>query len=205
MGFNQTGQQILSRSAATTEAGGNFEVDGKLTVAGRSDLDGNTGLGTAGAGITAGSGTIIKTSATKEGGIITTRLLIDLTGLNSSAANDIIGVDAAADCHWGQITDNTNGTIFGGRMTCLEVPVGGELDIDLFSAIESTGVEDTPMNNLTQRNILLTNADWDLTNGRAITLFPKNAEYIYLAGSSGGVDGTYTAGRFLIEFYGYDE
>jgi len=46
----------------------------------------------AGTGITAGTGTIYRSSVAKVGGIIQTKILIDLTGLDSDATlGDIIG------------------------------------------------------------------------------------------------------------------
>ena len=96
----------------------------------------------AGAGITTGTGTVCKSSVTKEGGLVTTRILIDLTGLNSQATDlDIIGVNGTAlACHIGQITDRRNGEIAAIRMTCLELPAGGDPNIALYSATEATGV-----------------------------------------------------------------
>ena len=41
----------------------------------------------------------------------------------------------------------TQGTVFGVTMMCLETPAGGDPDINLHSATEATGVEDTPISN----------------------------------------------------------
>ena len=70
----------------------------------------------AGAGITGGTGTIYKSEVVKLGDIIHTNIIIDLTGLNSSAAGDIIGKQGTANCHLGQITAAVNGTILFGEI-----------------------------------------------------------------------------------------
>lgn len=158
----------------------------------------------AGTGISTGTGTIHKASVEKVGGIITTRILVDLTGLSSSAAADIIGVEAAANCHIGQITAAINGTIIGGKITCLEAPATGEPDIDLYSATEATGVEDAAITGLTETALLNTTADWTIDLVRAITAVPAANEYLYLVGDGLGTDAVYTAGKFLIELTGYD-
>ena len=61
----------------------------------------NLGMGAlsveAGVGITEGTGTVYASSVQKIGGIYHTKILVDITGLTSSATNnDIIGVDATA-------------------------------------------------------------------------------------------------------------
>ena len=71
---------------------------------------------TAGAGITGGSGTVYKSEVVKLGDIIHTNIIIDLTGLNSSAAGDIIGKQGTANCHLGQVTAAVNGTILFGEI-----------------------------------------------------------------------------------------
>ena len=70
----------------------------------------------AGAGITGGTGTIYKSEVVKLGDIIRTTIIIDLTGLSSSAAADIIGKASTASCHLGQITAAINGTILFGEI-----------------------------------------------------------------------------------------
>jgi hypothetical protein len=128
------------------------------------------------------------------------QVLIDLTGLNSGgAAGDIIGVDGTANpCYIAQIPSTF--TILGGSMTCLETPAGGDTDIDLYSATEGTGTEDTAITTLTETQII--NAG---TQSRGtVTYFaadPAANTYLYLVGQSTS-NATYTAGRLLIEVFG---
>ena len=151
----------------------------------------------------AGTGLIYKTSVTDHGGIITTRFLIDVTGMNSSTAADIIGNNSLANCHFGQITAAVNGTILSGRMTCMEAPTTGEPDIDLYSATVSTGVEDAAISGISGTQILNTNTNWIINLTKSFGTIADN-DYLYLVGSDAGTDNTYGGGKFIIELYGYD-
>ena len=158
----------------------------------------------AGAGITGGSGTVYKSEVVKLGDIIRTTIIIDLTGLSSSAAGDIIGKAATGSCHLGQITAAVNGTILFGEINCMETPTTGEPDIDLYSATVSTGTEDVAISGLTETALLNTGADWTLTKDpMALTTVPPADGYLYLVGSGGGTDAVYDAGKFLITLWGY--
>lgn len=153
-----------------------------------------------GSGIT-GTGTIVKHSVKKQGDLIETRILIDLTGLNGGGtAADIIGGDGLANCHFGQITAANNGTIFAGYMRCLEVPTGSNADVDLYAATEATGTEDTPVTDLTE-TILLNGGTWTLSLTSALTAYPAANSYLYLA-SGTATAATFTAGIFEIVLFG---
>jgi len=157
---------------------------------------------TAGVGITAGTGTLVKTSVKRDGDLVTTKILLDLTGLNSSAGvDDIIGVDGVGVAHLGQITAARNGTLLGGTMTCLEAPATGDVDINLYSAVEATGVEDTAISALDE-TLLLNGGTHTLGLVGPLAAVPAADEYLYLTGG-GTTAATYTAGRFLIELVGY--
>lgn len=165
-------------------------------------LPGNLMSTEAGTGITGGTGTVYKSSVTKIGGIFRTSILIDLTGLGSSTTDlDIIGT-GVNPAHLGQITAARNGTIFGGTMQCLEVPAGGVTDIDLYVADENTGVFDGGIAALVETALITSGGAWSLATIKAMADFTSANKYIYLTCGAGGVPGTYTAGKFLIEFYG---
>lgn len=152
-----------------------------------------------GSGIRTGVNTICRAQAMREHGLTMIRILIDLRGLNSGGtANDIIGVNGASNCYIAQMPAQI--TVLGGRMTCLETPAGGDTDIDLYSATESTGVEDAAVTGLTET--LLINAGAQ-TAGTVTFLSanPAANTFLYLAGQ-GTANATYTAGRFLIEIFG---
>lgn len=174
-----------------------LEVKGATSLA-------TTAQMTAGAGITGGTGTVIKHSVLTVGNIIETTILIDLTGLNSASADDIIGKDGTAASHLGRITAAVNGTIFGGYMQCIEAAATGEPDIDLYSATEATGAEDASVTGtLTETKLLDAGADWTAAMIKGLTAVPAANEYLYLAVSGGADAGTYTAGKFVIKLYGY--
>jgi len=160
-----------------------------------------------GSGISAASGAIAKMSVIRNGDVIHTSILVDLTDLESEATlADIIGDNGAANCWIARIVTAVNGTILGGKMTCLEAPTTGEPDIDLYSAVESTGVEGAAVTDLDETVLLLPGVNWTIDLSRALTGIPADGEYLYLSvGTASTPDaGTYAAGKFLIELYGYD-
>jgi hypothetical protein len=173
-----------------------------ISSTGVTSFDANTLATEAGTGITTGSGTIYRSSVQRVGGIITTRILIDLTGLRSTGSGDIIGVNGTSlVCHIGQITAAQNGTILTGSMECFEAPAGGDPDINVHSATEGTGVEDGAIGDLTET--LLVNAG-DATLGSKVyfTAVPAADEFLYLT-TGDATDADYTAGKLFIEMMGY--
>lgn len=172
-------------------------------VAAVADL--STQVTTPGAGITAGVGTVFKTATVRFGDIYKTTIFIDLTGLASSTtADDIIGT--AGVCHIGQITAAKNGTLFYGQITCLETPAGGDLDIDFWSATEGTGAFDALVTALDETIMRANGGNWAgaAATQIAFTNLPAANKYMYMAvGSAGGAPGTYTAGQFMIELWGF--
>ena len=174
-----------------------------INSSGVSSFDANTLSVEAGTGITTGTGTIYRTAVQRVGGIITTRILIDLTGLRSTGSGDIIGVNGTAlVCHIGQITAAQNGTILTGSMECFEAPAGGDPDINIHSATEGTGVEDGAIGDLTET--LLVNAG-DATTGSKVyfTGVPAADEFLYLT-TGAATDADYSAGKLFIELMGYE-
>ena len=174
-----------------------------INSSGVSSFDANTLSVEAGTGITTGTGTIYKTAVQRVGGIITTKILIDLTGLRSTGSGDIIGVNGTSlVCHIGQITAAQNGTILTGSMECFEAPAGGDPDINVHSATEGTGVEDGAIGDLTET--LLVNAG-DATLGSKVyfTAVPAADQFLYLT-TGAATDADYTAGKLFIELMGYE-
>tara|TARA_X000001388_G_scaffold74612_1_gene67928 strand:+ start:669 stop:1238 length:570 start_codon:yes stop_codon:yes gene_type:complete len=144
----------------------------------------------------------LKSDVTTNVNIVKTTIMIDLTGLkDGGTAGDIIGKDGAGVAYIAQVTTANQGVVFGVTMQCVEAPAGGSADIDLFSATEGTGVNDTAIGDLTETSIINggTQAAGTLTAGGDIVA----DQYLYLV-SQGTGDATYTAGRFLIEITGYD-
>ena len=190
-------------SIATASGTGTETTQMSISTAGFASLDANTMAVEAGTGITTGSGTLYRSSVQRVGGIITTRILIDLTGLRSTGGADIIGVNGTAlVCHIGQITAARNGTILTGSMECFEAPAGGDPDINIHSATEGTGVEDGLISGLTES--LLVNAG-DATLGSKVffAAAPAADEFLYLT-TGAATDADYTAGKLFIQLMGYE-
>tara|TARA_R110002012_G_scaffold318891_1_gene538041 strand:- start:496 stop:1116 length:621 start_codon:yes stop_codon:yes gene_type:complete len=134
--------------------------------------------------------------------IVKSTIMIDLTGLkDGGTAGDIIGKDGSGVAFIAQVTTANQGTVFGVTMTCLETPAGGSTDIDLYSATEGTGVNDTAIGDLTETQVINAGAAsaGTLVAGGDIAA----DQYLYLV-SQGTGDAAYTAGRFMIEIIGYD-
>jgi hypothetical protein len=190
-------------SIATASGTGTETTQMSISTAGFASLDANTMAVEAGTGITTGSGTLYRSSVQRVGGIITTRILIDLTGLRSTGGADIIGVNGTAlVCHIGQITAARNGTILTGSMECFEAPAGGDPDINIHSATEGTGVEDGAISGLDET--LLVNAG-DATLGSKVffAAVPAADEFLYLT-TGAATDADYSAGKLFIELMGYE-
>jgi hypothetical protein len=195
---SEGGFTSVSKNATT----GAFTTLSSISSTGVTSFDANTLATEAGTGITTGSGTIYRSSVQRVGGIITTRILIDLTGLRSTGSGDIIGVNGTAlVCHIGQITAAQNGTILTGSMECFEAPAGGDPDINIHSATEGTGVEDGAIADLTET--LLVNAG-DATLGSKVffSAMPAADQFLYLT-TGAATDADYTAGKLFIEMMGY--
>ena len=196
---SEGGFTTISKNATT----GTITTQSSINSSGFASLDANK-LGTeAGAGITGGTGTIYRSSVMRQGGIITTRILIDLTGLRSTANGDIIGINGTSEvCHIGQITAAENGTIIAGSMECFEAPTGGDPDINVHSATEGTGVEDGAISDLTE-TLLVNAGDASLGSKVYFTGLPAADEFLYLT-LGATTDADYTAGKLLIELIGYE-
>jgi hypothetical protein len=141
----------------------------------------------------------------RSGTLITTSIVVDLSTLIGSATDlDIIGESAAANCHWGQITTAKSGTLIGGKVTCLEVPAGGTADIDFYSSDVATGTQDVIITNAalgTETALVSSGGNWTSGATKGMTGLPTANDYLYIVnGAAAG--GTFTAGKFLIQFYG---
>ena len=195
------GLDIHDGSAAYISVANNTVTIAKaLTCSSTSKFTGNTGP-TVGSGITSASGEVYKSWVETWGTVIKTTIYIDITGLRHSAAADIIGDDGTSNpCHIGQVTAAANGAIFSGRMTCLEVPTVA--DMDLYSATESTGIENGAISGLTETQVI----NGGTQSLGTVSIFanaalPSANDYLYLVCQSAG-DADYSAGKFLIEMWG---
>ena len=187
-----------------------FETVSKNATTGAITITSGSKMGTEAAGGAGIEGTAavyitqverLKSDTTTNVNIVKTTIMMDLTGLRSTAAGDIIGKDGSGVAYIGRVTTANQGTVFGVTMMCLETPAGGDPDINLHSATEATGVEDTPISDLTETLIINSG---DLAAGSLVAGGDIAADqYLYLVGQGTG-HAAYTAGRFLIEITGFD-
>lgn len=144
-------------------------------------------------------------SIQRVGGLVITRIVMDISTLIQAATDlDIIGETGAASCHWGQITTAKNGTLIGGKMTCLEAPAGGSADIDLYSSNVSTGTQDVLITDAalgTETALVTSGGSWASGTTKGMTSLPTANDYLYLTSGTGS-GGTLSGGKFLIEFFG---
>ena len=180
-------------------------IPGDLTIDGLSSLEGN--VLSAGVGIE-GIALVYSTSILRIGKLIKTEIFIDLTGLNSQAQDlDIIGDNGTGEAWIAQLTEELHGTIYKAQMSCFELPATGDPNIALWEAVESTGVEDTLITILDETELLQSQndgTDWAAGDSFALSAIPTMGEYLYLVqGDATGTTGTYTAGQFWLEFWGF--
>jgi len=164
---------------------------------------GSSGAVPAGAG-TAGVGGFLYTSVERVGALIRTTIAVDLTGMASVAAGDIIGLAAGGAAYITRITAAVNGTILAGFVQCVETPAGGEPDVDLVAATAATGAYNDAASGLAGYAALMeAAADWTgVLAPKGLTAVPAANAYLYLVSSGGGDAAAYTAGKFIIVLYG---
>tara|TARA_R110000737_G_scaffold350311_1_gene388895 strand:+ start:692 stop:1312 length:621 start_codon:yes stop_codon:yes gene_type:complete len=134
--------------------------------------------------------------------LVKTTIMIDLTGLNSGGtAGDIIGKDGSGVAYIGKVTTANQGTVFGVTMECFETPATGDPDINLHSATEGTGVEDTAIGDLTET--LIINGGDAAVGTRTVGGTIVADQFLYLT-SGAATAGTFSAGRLVITILGYD-
>ena len=148
-----------------------------------------------------GTGAAPVTTRTVVNGVIITQFAIDLTGLASVAtANDVIGLAAGGIAYIRQNDVAVDGIVFKTEMTCLEVPVGGDDDVNLvLHAVADLEYDDAGG---TTYGI---NAGVGVAGKTLQTLvLPPTADlYYYLTAGAGDTAGAYTAGQYLITTYGH--
>ena len=149
--------------------------------------------------------TAINTFVNKVGGLIYTTILVDLHGglASGGGADDIIGTDGGtANAYIAELTTAVNGIPFEIEMACLEVPTGGDPDINLVCSATGTDAENAAV---TSGTVLLNNGDLSLgmyvsADGGA-TLAALTKKYLYLTCGT-ATEAAYTAGKIVIKITG---
>lgn len=136
-------------------------------------------------------------------GLRKVEILIDIDGFVSEATdNDVIGDSAAANAYIAQVTAAEFGTVLGGTVECLQAPTGGEIDIDLYA--DASGTIAAGADGTGDTALLQSAADWTIGLKQTMTGVPAANDFLYLTVGTASTPtaGTYTAGIFLITFYG---
>jgi len=138
------------------------------------------------------------------GGHIITEIHIDLTGLKAkgTAADDVIGLGAGGAAYIGRYVTSTYGIVYRMERMCLELPAGTNITADIDIAFNSSDALEydgaAGASEFDQGTVTAGSVDVLETCG-----FTAN-DYIYLTeGDTAANEGTYTAGQFIIRFYGH--
>ena len=130
---------------------------------------------------------------------------MDLHGglASGGAANDVIGTDGgAANAYIAELTKEVNGIPYLMEFACLEVPTGGDPDINLVCSATGTTAENAAV---TSGTVLFNNGDltlgfYDEADGGS-TLAALTKKYLYLT-CGDATEAAYTAGKILIKIHG---
>ena len=175
-----------------------------VNVTASGTITGNIGAtaatGESGAGVI-GTGVAPATSRRTENGTIITEIAFDMTGLASVAtANDVIGLAAGGVAYLGQNVVATNGILYRAELICLEVPAGGDNDINVVlntsALLEYDGAGGTTY---------VVNGG-DAAAGQTVVnnvLAATANHYYYLTAGTGDTAAAYTTGQFILRLYGH--
>lgn len=187
---------------------GNSQVDlqcplaltGNLTVSGTVSMTDTVVTAEHGAGVI-GTAMTPTTSRRTINGTIITEFKIDLTGLASiNTANDVIGLSAGGNAYIGRNVVATNGIIYKMELICLETPAGGDDDINV--VVNASG---TLAYNGAGGTTYGINGG-DQTAGMVVQNLVQGLtanQYFYLTAGTGDAAAAYTAGMFIVRWYGH--
>ena len=176
---------------------------------------------TAGAGISDSIGSSTRIRAGQE---VVSEITLDLAngtaaassfataagGPGTAAAVSVLGVSSSSGTHANaqviQIDKDTvagtkNSVVTSGELVCVETPAGGEDVIGLWTGTALSGANADLRNGGTQ--MILASAQVVGKDGTFDADSDLDNAYFYLV-SSGSTAGAYTAGKFVLRFYGFD-
>lgn len=184
-------QDLVLDKVQSLDSDGNF--NGSLVT---DALAAEHGAGAIGVG---GSITAPQTRRWTENGVIVTQIKFDITGLkSSSSANDAIGV-GTVPAYIGRNVVATNGVVFKAELSCIELPVTGDLDIDI--GTNAAGTIDFDEAVSTGKLIDGGSLAAGQTVANLVPAMTAN-DYLYIV-SPGSTVGTYTGGQFVLTMYGH--
>ena len=134
-------------------------------------------------------------------------LHVDITNAESKAdILDVIGTGTSSSVYIGKCSTTYVGYVYKAEMMCIEVPAGGDLDVDLYSNTADLATDDAVTSSGTSVELINAGGNWAVgmrkisTAGLTMT-DGLHDHYLYLT-TGGGTAGTYTAGKFVIKLYG---
>ena len=181
---------------------------GTATAAGANNASVDTGATIFGIAPNAhGSGipdAAISTFVNKVGGTIVTSILIDLHGgFDGSASVDrVIGDGVLANAYIAELTKEVNGIPILLEFGCVEVPTGGDPDINVDISATGTTAGGTAPTTTTQ---MMNNGDLTLGYYNAVdagaVMAALSKKYVYLVAGA-ATNAAYTAGKIWIRITG---
>ena len=146
----------------------------------------------------------INTFVNKVGGTIVTSILIDLQGgFDGSASVDrVIGDGTEANAYIAELTKEVNGIPILLEFGCVEVPTGGDPDINVDISATGTTAGGTAPTTTTQ---MMNNGDLTLGYYNAVdsgaVMAALSKKYVYLVAGA-ATNAAYTAGKIWIRITG---
>ena len=179
---------------ATTAGANNASVDTGATIFGITPNTHGSGIPDA----------AISTFVNKVGGTIVTSILIDLHGgfTGSASVDRVIGEGVLANAYIAELTKEVNGIPILLEFGCVEVPTGGDPDINVDISATGTTAGGTAPTTLTQ---MMNNGDLTLGYYNAVdsgaVMAALTKKYVYLVAGA-ATNAAYTAGKIWIRITG---
>ncbi len=154
-----------------------------------------------GAGAIGTEGAPVTTRRTENGTIIT-EIKIDLTGLRSSTTeNSAVGLSTGDPSFIGRNVVANNGVIYKMELICLELPAGGQTDINVVENASGTLEFDGAAGN--DFGIDSNGAHAAGRSVQNLTQSLTEGNYLYLTSGAAGTVADYTAGQLILRMYGH--
>ena len=163
---------------------------------------------------------IVSNTVRREGHKVVTEIVVDLGTSKATVASladdgDTLGVLDAGAAYLTQITTAVNGFITYAEMQCVELPVGGTLDIDLTAVDEATfalvadGSTTDAAGGTSAQTLIDAAGTWSLgevdhyavAHGTPHDIDTAD-QYLYLTSGEAANAGNYSAGKFIITLEG---
>ena len=189
-----TGNNVVDTSTGTSAGANNASLDTGATIFGITPNAHGSGIPDAS----------INTFVNKVGGTIVTSILIDLQGGfdGSASADRIIGNGTDANAYIAELTKEVNGIPILLEFGCVEVPTGGDPDINVDISATGTTASGAAVASGTQ---MMNNGDLTLGYYNAVdsgaVMAALTKKYVYLVQGT-ATNAAYLAGKIWIRITG---